>query len=501
MEDLNDEVLIQENICKSISGEEDENGNYKFEVEASNENLDLQNQITLQSALLKSKEYFLTNGVISDDHLHKTRNPDGSVETHKDKIIGEPLSIRTDGKSTFVKGILYKGVEAAKPYIDLLKNHSSRVKASIGGIMPKIRKNADGSETVTSFMWNDLALTCSPVNWTVGSAKFAKSIGIVDFCKSLNAGTGTDAAEFDGGRALQDEDLEKETVKLQDISDDGNLSGSKKKDDFEKSDEEEKEDEELKIIKSCIHAIDDGELFTKGDIESYLIGCGFDEDKSRETTMEIIKQGESKMKKSNFSSTIDELLKSFSDEKAEDEKKKKDSEDEEAGDDTLFDEEEDDDEPADDSDDVKKCGVKKSLEDEENDGDYLDATELMKSMGETIDELKAENESLRNDLREVQENMIEVTKSFGDFIHTPNARTTVMAKSVDANSEVAQQHGTPTAADFDVLKSALVSATKKGQVSLEEVQFYNAEFQKSMKGQKINPNVWAKICSIVKENR
>ena len=34
-------------------------GNYIFEVEASNENLDLQNQITLQSALMDSKEYFL----------------------------------------------------------------------------------------------------------------------------------------------------------------------------------------------------------------------------------------------------------------------------------------------------------------------------------------------------------------------------------------------------------------------------------------------------------
>lgn len=55
---MEEEILICENICKSIKGEEDSNGNYIFEVEASNENLDLQNQITLQSALLKSKEYF-----------------------------------------------------------------------------------------------------------------------------------------------------------------------------------------------------------------------------------------------------------------------------------------------------------------------------------------------------------------------------------------------------------------------------------------------------------
>ena len=54
---MDNEILIEGNICKSISGQEDENGNYIFEVEASNENLDLQNQRTLQSALMKSNRY------------------------------------------------------------------------------------------------------------------------------------------------------------------------------------------------------------------------------------------------------------------------------------------------------------------------------------------------------------------------------------------------------------------------------------------------------------
>ena len=157
-------ISIPASVCKSIPGTEDKDGNYTFEVEASNENLDLQNQKILQSALLNSKEYFLTNGVVSDDHQHKVRKDDGTVETNKDKIIGEPVSVRTDGKKTFVKGILYGAVEAAKPFINLLKAHSSRVKASVGGIMPQVRKNADGSETVTGFMWNDLALTCSHKN-------------------------------------------------------------------------------------------------------------------------------------------------------------------------------------------------------------------------------------------------------------------------------------------------------------------------------------------------
>lgn len=492
MEHLEEDILIQDNICKSISGQEDENGNYVFEVEASNENLDLQNQITLQSALLKSKEYFLTNGVVSDDHLHKTRNPDGSIETHKDKIIGEPLSIRTDGKSTFVKGILYKGVEAAKPYIDLLKNKSTRVKASIGGIMPKIRKNADGSETVTSFMWNDLALTCSPVNWTVGSAKFAKSISMIDFCKSMTASSGTNASEYDGGRALQNEDLEEKTVKIQEITDGGDLSGKDKDDDFEKS------DDELDVIKACVMAIDEGDLRTKSDITDFLKSFGFDEIKANETTLEIIKQGGIKMKKGNFSSTINELLKSFTGEPEKDDKEGKASKDEEK---TLFDEDteatKDEPEKDDGEESVEKCGVKKSIDEET---DYLDATELMKSMAETIDFQNSEIESLKKSLEEVQDNMIAVTKSFGEFVKTPLDRNTVMEKSM-AKPNAGLGVVKPTAKDFDMLKSALVTAAKKGELTPSEVQYYNAEFQKSMAGIRINPNTWDAICKIVKENR
>lgn len=480
---MDENIYIQENICKSITGKEDENGNYVFEVEASNENLDLQNQITLQSALEDSKDYFLSNGVISDDHLHKTRNDDGSVETHKEKIIGEPISVRKEGKSTFVKGILYKGVEAAKPYIDLLKNKSTRVKASIGGIMPKVHKNADGSETITSFMWNDLALTVSPVNWTVGSAKFAKSISMVDFCKSLNAGYGTNAADYEGGRALQKEDLEKETVKLLEIN-------------------EGKIDPEKEVIKECVKAIDSGELKTQEEIEDYFIDKGFDEDKAREATLEIIKQGGVKMKKSNFAATMDSLLKSMAKPKDE-----------------MYEEEDlyiesDGDETEDEEEDevkkgkgvkkgcVKKSNVKKSDEEDDEEIDEeedIDATELVKSMSSEIDILREENNELKKSIDELQESMIAVTKSLGQ----PMARQSVISKSVNAPTNLHVSNRKPTSADFDEFKTAIVKSAKAGNVNPEQVQFYNSEFQKSMKfgTQAVKPEVWSKICSIVRENR
>lgn len=487
---MDNEVLIEGNICKSIKGQEDENGNYIFEVEASNENLDLQNQRTLQSALMKSKEYFLTNGVISDDHQHKTKNPDGSVESHKDKIIGEPISVRTDGKSTYVKGILYKGVEAAKPFIDLLKNGSKLVKASIGGIMPTIRKEKDGTETVTSFMWNDLALTCSPVNWTVGSARFAKSIGMVDFCKSLEAGSGIDASLFEDGRALQKEDIEDETVKILEIN-----NG--------KIDPEDSIEKEIKNIEKCLDEIGKGNLTSPDEITGFLEGRGFNKDKAKETMLEIIEQGGRKMAKGNFSETIDEVLKSIGVKKSTDEKKK--PEDEEIEKETLF-EFDDDSEGDDDSDDVEKCGakgsvkkcggVKKSLDESE---DYLDATELVKSMGAEIDALKAENDELRKSMEETQSSVLEIAKALG----TPMARQSVVSKSIgNGGSDVIPSNKKPTTADFDTFKNAICKSARNGGLEPEKVQFYNSEFQKAMAGgvKAVNPKVWAEICSIVRES-
>ena len=493
------EVFINENICKSITGQEDENGNYIFEVEASNENLDLQNQRTLQSALLKSKEYFLTNGVISDDHQHKTRNPDGSVESHKDKIIGEPISVRTDGKSTFVKGILYKGVEAAKPFINLLKNGSKLVKASIGGIMPTIRKEKDGSETVTSFMWNDLALTTSPVNWTVGSARFAKSIGMIDFCKSLEAGSGTDAAYFEGGRSLQKEDIEDETEKILEIND-GEMDPA---DELKKAKEKKITD-----IENCISEIEKGNLTTADGIEAFLIGRGFDKSQANETMLEIIEQGGRKMAKGNFSDTVEDILKSVGVKKSADKKEKPEDEEIEKEDLFEFDETPEGDEEMDEEDDLEKCGsknrvnkgcgVKKSFDDEDTE-DYLDATELVKSMGAEIDALRAENDELRKSVKETQNSVLEIAKALG----TPMARQSVVAKSIGNGGAAPTTNKKPTNADFDVFKDCVCKSAQGGKLRPEEVQFLNSEFQKSMKyGIKaIKPAVWSQICSIVRENQ
>jgi hypothetical protein len=192
----------------------DAEGNFYFDVEASNENLDLEQQAVLQSALMNSREYFLTNGVISKDHLHRRVRDDGLPVIDEEYIIGEPVSVYADGASTRVKGKLYRKNRYARKFIDLLESGSTRVKVSVGGILPGVVKNVkEGTEKIVSVLWNDLALTVAPVNHTVSpAAGIAKSLSSLEFVKSLSAGYGTDAAPFTGGRALTAEGAEHPVV-------------------------------------------------------------------------------------------------------------------------------------------------------------------------------------------------------------------------------------------------------------------------------------------------
>jgi hypothetical protein len=154
-------------------------GNYIFEAEASNENIDLHKQIVLQRALLDSTDDFLNVGVISYNHLHKRRGAGGQAISDFSMIIGEPIEVRTEGKKTIVKGKLYHTSKMAQEIIKALNSGSSRIKASIGSPRTGVKIEHDiktGIETVTRFTWNDLALTLSPVNPTVSPVRLIKRI-------------------------------------------------------------------------------------------------------------------------------------------------------------------------------------------------------------------------------------------------------------------------------------------------------------------------------------
>ncbi|MGF7108250.1 hypothetical protein [Treponema pedis] len=207
MNDNENTIYLQMELKKG-SFTQNEEGDFIFDVEASNENLDLEQQRVLQEALLNSKDYFLTNGVISKDHLHQQIVGDGEnkrIIFNEEYVIGEPLKVYTEGGKTRVRGKLYKLNEHAQKFIKLLQEGSTRIKASVGGIAPlvqKVKENGREVGKVVSVLWNDLALTISPVNPTVGAAYMVKSLNSLEFVKALSAGYGTDSAAFTGGRAL-----------------------------------------------------------------------------------------------------------------------------------------------------------------------------------------------------------------------------------------------------------------------------------------------------------
>lgn len=271
MDDLNKagtEFYLDLEIRKG--GETDENGNFVFEVEASNENLDLQNQVVLQRALMESKDHFLRNGVISLDHLHKRKGTDGQTVSDLSMIIGEPVSVRVEGQKTIVKGILYGTKQAAREIIELLKAGSTRVKASVGGIWPKVVKDTKtGAEKIVSVLWNDLALTTNPVNSTVSPAYFAKSYA--EFAKALTAGAGTDHAEFAGGRATIPEDTGTYTHNATET----NAGYETLKDQ----------------IRALLAAIKTGEVKEKEQAIKFLVRQGLDMERARAAVREISFQG------------------------------------------------------------------------------------------------------------------------------------------------------------------------------------------------------------------
>ena len=294
-------IYLNLEIRKS-KGKVDDFGNYLFEVEAGNENLDLQNQIVLQNALMESKEEFLKGGVISYNHLHKRKDEQGNVIADDSMIIGEPVDVRfdEDTKKTIVKGKLYATNEKAKDIIKMLKAGSTRVRASVGGIFPKVIKNVKtGVEKIIHVLWNDLALTTMPVNNTVGYAVFAKSMTSAQFVeslpieikKSLCAGYNTDSATTTGGQALIPEDTNTKTI-----------------DATEKAQTPETDIQEA--VAGLIEMLKRGRVNGTQDAADYLVAHGVAKEKTREIISEIIDQGGLIMKKS-FNDSVARLLKSL----------------------------------------------------------------------------------------------------------------------------------------------------------------------------------------------
>lgn len=439
-------------------GYTDNDGNYIFELEASNENLDLQGQIVLQRALLESEEFFLKNGVISNDHQHKRKDRNGNMIVDNTMVIGEPIAVRKEGKSTIVKGKLYGNVASAKPFIDLLKAKSNRVRGSVGGILPKIVKdNATGAEKITSVLWNDLALTCSPVNSTVGYAVFAKSMNQAEIVKALEAGYGTDSATKTDGNALILEDVEKNTLVATE-------SGEKE------------------TLRALLAALQTGEINGERQAEIFLENNGFTAEQSRAAVREIIKEGGLAMKKS-VSETLKEMMKSLTGKCGDDSEKDNALKNGAAGG------------GEDDNNDINldDNGDKEEKEKGDDDDEVVDGTELMKSLAEENGALHKSIGEMQKQIADMSEGMLslgEMVMAIGGQKMPPRSVTKSMNGSENAGGSGVPK-GRPTQEDFEKVQDVLQKSVMNGEIDLQKSSVMSSEFQRQMAtGVPMSKNTW-----------
>jgi len=232
-------IYTEAYISKSLDGdiwELDPNGNPYIIIEASNENLDYDQEKVLRSALMKSADIFLETGVVSFDHRHlssptnRAYDPSWNAEKY---IIGKPVEVweaeGKNGKTVFVKAVLSKSNDIANEIIKKLKDGIATVKASVGGRRVSKEVTRDNNshmevDTIVSVEWNEIALTYKPVNQTLGETilcpvGFEKSVDDYEtwspdiFVKAMTAGSSADPANMgNGGNTLQTQSLEGDAI-------------------------------------------------------------------------------------------------------------------------------------------------------------------------------------------------------------------------------------------------------------------------------------------------
>jgi hypothetical protein len=244
---MEDRISLELTLLKSI--ETDEKGNYIVWAEASNENLDFQDEVILQRALLDSRDYFLQNGIISYDHRHLRPGPSDKEWNPETYIIGEPLAVEAKGNKTFVKAKLYKSNKIVRELINKLRDGSTRIKTSVAGKLPQKVRDYDREKgklfnKVVSVLWDELAFTFKPVNQTLSPVALTPA----QFVKALTMGHETDSTCITGGRALAYEDLEG----VENEKDKKHLSG---------------------IILAMIY----GDITSPEEMKQYLLDQGYDE--------------------------------------------------------------------------------------------------------------------------------------------------------------------------------------------------------------------------------
>ena len=202
----------------------EEGGERILYIEASNEDVDHQNEVVLQKALAESAGYFLRHGNIDLSH-YTILGPKSGIPNFMEYEIGKPVDVSINGRQTFVKAQLYQGespmAKNANMVWDSLTRQSppSRWYPSVGGsVLEKSvkldPKTGDKIAVVSAVRWNNIALDRCPVNRTVPEVStvpvgvFAKSLGGFVIAKAFEASYATDAIGKVGGAAFGTQSLD-----------------------------------------------------------------------------------------------------------------------------------------------------------------------------------------------------------------------------------------------------------------------------------------------------
>jgi hypothetical protein len=180
----------------------EENDDWIVYMQASNEIRDQEGDIIEMGALKKARDYYLSHGVLSWNHMHK-------IKQDPKFIVGEPMAVEfTEKNETILKGKLYKKNDIAQSIWKNIQSGAKKLGASVGGGI--LHKSAD--KRVSTVIWDETAITHCPVNdGTLGNVQI---VPFKEFMKALTAGSGIDASSFTGGRALTPESMQGATTSL-----------------------------------------------------------------------------------------------------------------------------------------------------------------------------------------------------------------------------------------------------------------------------------------------
>jgi len=465
-----EKIYCQATIQKSISNDEwetDEDGNPVVIIEASNNNLDFQEEKVLQEALMNSKEYFLRNGVISYDHKHtpSKENYENDPQWNEEKyILGHPIDAWMENGIVKVKAVLYPHVDRANEIIKKLRSKAKTVKASVGGRRPvKVNKYdfdlMKEIPTIVKVLWDEVALTYKPVNQTLGHTILSPK----EFVKALEAGRSANPAEMMNGNALQRQSLQGNVIRgLVAMMSVGDISNKKEAIDYLKEN-----GVSLKEAKEIFRAINNNKSFI-GDVIMARKNENSDVlEKSIDDTTEVLLKALDAIGSADDSDDEEDNSKL---EKAMKKAKIKAEEIEEE------DEDEDDE------------------EEDEDDEDEIDITEDMEKMKKSLSSITKENKELKKMVKSLTDSTKAISRVLG-AIGEHSIATSEMMKSIgsapmgerksviDVNERFKKSVGDKISASGvskEGLRQIGYQLQREGAVGTDFVSRMNMRFQKGL---------------------